>query len=38
MVGGTAIFLVTQLAVRGHWRPATSSAPVTGQAAHAAGR
>ncbi len=38
MVGGAAIFLLSQLAVRGHWRPATATAPAAGQAAHAAGR
>ncbi len=38
MVGGTALFLVALLAIRGHWRPAISAAPATGQAAHAAGR
>jgi len=38
MVAGTGIFLVSQLAVRGHWRPAGTAAQVLGQAAHAAGR
>ncbi len=38
MVAGTVLFLLSQLAVRGHWRPATMAAPATGQEAHAAGR
>jgi MFS family permease len=33
---GTALFIVSNLAVRGHWRPATSAAAL--QPAHAAGR
>jgi hypothetical protein len=37
-VAGTGVFLVSQLAVRGHWRPVGATAPATGQAAHAAGR
>ena len=37
-VAGTGIFLVSQLAIRGHWRPVTATAPAAGQAAHAAGR
>lgn len=38
MVAGTVIFLLSQLAVRGHWRPATAAALEAGQPAHAAGR
>ena len=38
-VVGTGIFLLSQLAVRGHWRPAAAEAPsVRGAPAHAAGR
>ncbi|MBF6559293.1 MAG: MFS transporter [Candidatus Binataceae bacterium] len=36
-VFGAAIFVVSQLAVRGHWRPETAAAPVRGAPAHAAG-
>jgi MFS family permease len=38
MVAGSAIFLVSQLAVRGHWRPAHVAAAPSGQPAQAAGR
>jgi sugar phosphate permease len=36
-VAGTALFIVTQLTVRGHWRPANSTIAVAGRTAHAAG-
>ena len=38
MVAGTALFLVSQLAIRGHWRPANAAQMPAGEPAHAAGR
>ena len=38
MIGGTSLFLLSMLVVRGYWRPASSSSAVTqGAPAHAAG-
>jgi hypothetical protein len=38
MVAGTAFFLVSQLAICGHWRPAGAAQMLAGEPAHAAGR
>jgi len=38
MVAGTALFLLSQLAIRGHWRPAGAAQMPAGEPAHAAGR